>query len=76
VRIRTYKTVSEKNYYSAWSKAETVKTASGKAKNEADVQSIEAAMDEEGIILLDIEDGILPVDDAELPGETQIDMTK
>jgi hypothetical protein len=76
VRIRTYTTVKKVNYYSAWSKAETVKTASGKAKNEADVRRSEAAMDEEGIILLDNEDGIFPVNDVELPGETQIDMAK
>jgi hypothetical protein len=44
VRIRTYTTVSKKNYYSAWSAAKTVKTNTGTAKNEADVRSIEVAM--------------------------------
>ena len=44
MRIRTYKTVSKKNYYSDWSKADTVKTNTGTAKNEADVRSIEVAM--------------------------------
>ena len=71
VRIRTYKTVSKKNYYSAWSKAEAVKTASGKAKNETDVQTIEIDMNAGEA--LDLKP-LLPVDDVELPGETELDM--
>ena len=71
VRIRTYKTVSKKNYYSAWSKAEAVKTASGKAKNETDVQTIEIDMNAGEA--LDLKP-LLPVDDVELPGALEIDM--
>ena len=71
VRIRTYKTVGKKNYYSAWSKAEAVKTASGKGKNEADVQPIEVDMNAGEA--LDLKP-LLPVDDVELPGALELEM--
>jgi hypothetical protein len=38
VRIRTYATIQKKNYYSAWSRAMTVKTEAGKAKNASDIE--------------------------------------
>ena len=71
VRIRTYATVENENYYSAWSKAETVETASGKAKNEADVQRVEVDMSVDGT--LDLKP-LPPMDDVALPGEMALDM--
>ena len=44
VRIRTFTTVKKKNYHSAWSKAKTVKTAAGKAKNASAEQVVKTSM--------------------------------
>jgi hypothetical protein len=63
--------VGKKDYYSTWSKAETVETASGKAKNEADVRRVEVDMSVGEA--LDLKP-LPPVDDVALPGETALDM--
>lgn len=58
VRIRTYATIQEKNYYSAWSRAMTVKTEAGKAKNASNAQAEEMeALTPGGLV----DDGLLPV---------------
>ena len=71
VRIRTYKKVGKKAYYSAWSKANAVRTKAGKVHNEAVVQDSDAAMNVSEALDLN---PLLPVDDVELPGETALDM--
>ena len=44
VRIRTFKKVGKKVYYSTWSEAKTVRTKAGKAKNGSTVQNLEITM--------------------------------
>ena len=65
VRIRTYATVNNKNYYSPWSKVMTVATKTGKAKNGPDALDVEAAVEaDEMTLTLDEElDGALLMDE-------------
>jgi hypothetical protein len=71
VRIRTYKKVGKAVYYSEWSTAKAVKTKAGKAKNEADVRGIDAAMNVGEALDLNPP---LPVGDVALPGEMEIEL--
>ena len=58
VRIRTYATIQKKNYYSAWSRAMTVNTEAGKAKNASGIQPEEMEELTPGDL---VDDGLLPV---------------
>ena len=64
MRIRTYTTVSQKKYYSAWSKAKTVKTTGTKANLEFDEQDVNIESDaDETLLATEIElDGEIVVD--------------
>ena len=74
VRIRTYKVVKKKNYYSAWSKTKTVKTKGGKAKNEfAD------AAEEIDLAGPELDETLLPIDDtpdAEMAQDLEIGLSE
>ena len=60
VRIRTYKTVNKKTYWSAWSGAVTVKTKAAKANGTTDARDGGTAMGEDDALLLDLEGETVP----------------
>jgi hypothetical protein len=77
VRIRTYKKVGKKVYYSAWSNAKTVRTEAGKTNNEPDIQDSDATLNVDGTLdlgLLDIPGDLALPDDVELPGEMELEI--
>ena len=77
VRIRTYKKVGKKVYYSAWSSAKTVRTEAGKTNNEPDIQDSDATLNVDGTLdlgLLDIPGDLSLPDDVELPGEMELEI--
>ena len=77
VRIRTYKKVGKKVYYSAWSNAKTVRTEAGKTNNEPDIQDSDATLNVDGTLdlgLLDIPGDLSLPDDVELPGEMELEI--
>ena len=73
MRIRTYTTVKKAKFYSAWSKAKTVRTKGKKASNSPDGQDAEiAAAGDEMTLALDeaFDEALLPDEIGVLPEES------
>ena len=79
VRIRTFRKVGKKVYFSAWSSTKVAKTKARAAKNEAENQIIDTTMNADVTLDLefpDITDEIPPMDDLEHPEEMEIELAE
>ena len=70
VRIRTYRVVNKKTYYSGWSKIKSVKTKGTKAKGASDNGAQALPTVEEALIAIDGE----PLPDSAPVAETEIEL--